>query len=159
MRKILVYASLLALLDQITKALAVKYVAGEPITIIKNFFLLEYSENNGIAFGLDMPFLLTIILNILLIPAIIYFVRKEFKLESGLPKAVTALILGGAFGNFIDRITHKYVVDFIAIGPWPNFNLADAYISIGVLLIILFHGRILRSQINKDGRRTNTTTG
>lgn len=145
MRKILVYASLLALIDQITKAFAIKYLASEPITIIKNFFLFEYSENNGIAFGLDVPFFVIILLNLLLMPFVLYMASKELHLKDKVATLVTALIVGGALGNFIDRITHKYVVDFIAIGPWPNFNLADAYISIAVLLIIVFHGRILRS--------------
>lgn len=158
MRKILVYASFLALLDQITKALAVKYLASTPFTIIKNFFLLEYSENHGVAFGLDVPFFLIIILNIVLIPVIIYLASKELDLKKSLSKVATALLLAGAFGNFIDRLTNKYVIDFIAIGPWPNFNLADMYISIAVLLILGFYDKIVRSNKNQNGGSTKSGT-
>jgi len=140
MRKILVYASVLALLDQLTKAVAEKYLPGNPLP------LLEYSQNYGVAFGLDLPFFVIILFNLILIPAVVYFAKKEFHLDRPHSQVATVMLLAGALGNFIDRITHKYVVDFINIGPWPNFNLADAYISIAVLLIIVFHGKILRSQ-------------
>lgn len=158
MRKILVYASFLALIDQITKALAVKYLAATPFTIIKNFFLLEYSENHGVAFGLDVPFFLIILLNIILIPVIIYLASKELDLKHKLAKAATALLIAGAFGNFIDRLTNKYVIDFIAIGPWPNFNLADMYICIAVLLILGFYDKIVRSNKNQNGGSTKSGT-
>lgn len=158
MRKILVYASFLALLDQITKALAVKYLASTPFTIIKNFFLLEYSENHGVAFGIDVPFFLIILLNIILIPVIIYLASKELDLKRKLAKTATALLIAGAFGNFIDRLTNKYVIDFIAIGPWPNFNLADMYICIAVLLILGFYDKIVRSNKNQNGGSTKSGT-
>ena len=45
-------------------------------------------------------------------------------------------ILGGAIGNLLDRIRLGYVVDFVSIGPWPNFNVADSAITLGVLALI-----------------------
>ena len=53
-------------------------------------------------------------------------------------KIFLALIIGGALGNLYDRIFLGVVRDFIGIGPWPNFNLADAAIVVGVLLFALY---------------------
>jgi signal peptidase II len=49
--------------------------------------------------------------------------------------AATGAIAGGAIGNLLDRVRLGYVVDFIAIGPWPNFNVADSAITMGALLL------------------------
>ena len=138
-------ASLLVFLDQITKYLAVKSLE-TPIQIIKNFIELEYSENMGIAFGIPIPPFAIIILNIILIIVLINFAKKELKLQHKITKTALSLLFAGALGNLIDRFTRGYVVDFIAIGPWPNFNLADSYICVAILLIILFYGRISRSR-------------
>jgi signal peptidase II len=51
-------------------------------------------------------------------------------------------VLGGGLGNLIDRFTRGYVIDFISIWKWPVFNLADVFVTIGVLLIVLFYGKI-----------------
>jgi signal peptidase II len=54
-----------------------------------------------------------------------------------------AFVLGGAAGNLIDRIRLGYVVDYVTVGPWPTFNLADIGIAIGAVLIVT---RVLRSE-------------
>jgi signal peptidase II len=46
------------------------------------------------------------------------------------------VIAGGAVGNLIDRVRLGYVIDFLAVGPWPNFNVADSAITVGVLTLI-----------------------
>jgi signal peptidase II len=51
-------------------------------------------------------------------------------------RAGVTLILAGALGNMVDRFRHGYVIDFIAVGIWPRFNLADTMITIGVVLMI-----------------------
>lgn len=134
---------ILIALDQLTKYL----VQPGTTEILGNFFRIEYSENTGIAFGIPVPYTFLIFGNILLMGLIIWIINKEFDMEQPIGKAALILIISGALGNVIDRITRGFVVDFIAVWRWPNFNLADAYISCGILLMIVFYGRIKR--INK----------
>lgn len=139
--KILVFGSFLAFLDQLTKLLVERYLS-EDYTIIDGFFRLQYSENTGIAFGIKLPFLLLIMLNAVMLAIILRLAFRELRIETKLTQLIIAMIFGGALGNLIDRFARGYVVDFIAIYKWPNFNLADIYISVAVLLAILFYGRI-----------------
>ncbi len=138
--KILIAASLLALSDQLLKVVATRSFV-EPVEVIKDFFLLNYKENFGIAFSINLPLWFILLSNFVLVFLIVYLALKEFK-----PHTITslslALILGGAFGNIIDRVSKGYVVDFISIWKYPAFNLADIYIVLAVLLIILFYGKI-----------------
>jgi signal peptidase II len=55
-----------------------------------------------------------------------------------------AVVLAGALGNFIDRAWHGYVVDFLHIKYWPVFNVADIYVTLGVLALVLFGGSLAR---------------
>ena len=67
--------------------------------------------------------------------------------QSFLPASLTwrfALLLGGAFGNLTERIFFKKVTDFISLSIIPNFNLADAALTIGVALLIIFHSKIFK---------------
>ncbi|MEW6230066.1 MAG: signal peptidase II, partial [Bacillota bacterium] len=61
----------------------------------------------------------------------------------------TALVLGGAIGNLIDRVRVGYVIDFIDLRFWPVFNLADAAITVGALVLV--YGAVQR----KPGRRSS----
>lgn len=137
-------ASFFALLDQFSKYLVEKYLQS-PYPIFGNFFELEYSQNTGIAFGLPIPQIILIPVAFILMIFIFFFAKKELNLEKNISKTAIALILGGALGNLIDRLVYGYVIDFIAVWEWPNFNLADIYISVGVLLILVFYGRIRRT--------------
>lgn len=147
------------LIDQITKSLVVSSLGAkenQTYQIIGNFFKLEYAENQGIAFGLNIPApqLMFSVLTLLLIIFIIYLAIKELNLGLKLSQFAIALILGGALGNLIDRITRGFVVDFIAIWKWPNFNLADSFIVIGVLLLVIFYGKIKHDESRNKSRKT-----
>lgn len=113
--------SALTFLDQLSKLAAVK-----------GFFGLEYAENTGIAFSIPVPYIALIIFNVILIGAVIFLAIKELDLNKSIGKIAIALILGGGFGNLIDRLVNGYVIDFISIWKYPSFNLADAYITIGL---------------------------
>ena len=139
--KILIMASILALIDQLSKYLIVKYLNG-PVSIFGNFFKLEYAENTGIAFGLQIPYIAIITLSIILLALVIRISLKELNLKSKIAQLALVLLIGGALGNIIDRFARAYVVDFISIGSWPHFNLADSFITVAVLLIIAFYGKI-----------------
>lgn len=140
--QIALISSVLAFLDQLTKYYAEKHLPSNTQTIIQNLFQLEYSQNPGIAFGLPVPQVLLISLIIILIITVAIFAHQELNLRHPLAKVSISMIIGGAIGNLIDRFAHGYVIDFIAIYKWPNFNLADIYISTAVLLILVFYGKI-----------------
>jgi signal peptidase II len=84
----------------------------------------------------------------LIVLVLIIFVFSFWKISFGNTKKTSwvinrvgligfILILSGGLGNLVDRIFYGYVIDFIRVGGWPNFNLADSYITIGVILIII----------------------
>ena len=150
---------LVVIADQVTKALAVSFLrpliaelqpSGRFVTVIDGFFRLKYAENTGAAWGLlrnasptfRIPFF--IVVSLLAIGLIIWFFRRIELHKKLLPLAVS-LVLGGALGNLVDRVRMGKVVDFvdwfIAIGGeekhWPTFNVADAAITVGVVLLIL----------------------
>ena len=125
---ILVAASVLSFIDQLSKLWAVQN--------------LEYTQNTGIAFSIPIPYLALVIFNIILIGVVIFLAVKELDLSKSVSKIAVALILGGGLGNLIDRLVNGSVIDFISIWKYPSFNLADTYITIGVLLIVVFYGRI-----------------
>ena len=142
MGQTLILASILAFIDQLTKNLAVKHL-DSPIKIIGEFFILEYAENKGMAFGISMPPKILLILSLALFVFIIYLAARELNLNLFLSRLCAALVIGGALGNIIDRIVNGYVVDFIKIWKWPNFNFADVFIVAGILLTIVFYAKVI----------------
>lgn len=129
---VILLACLLAILDQFTKYLAT------------NFFSEYVHQNHAIAFSLPLPKVLIIPATFLFIILLTYFGAKEFNLKKPLATSAFALILGGGLGNLIDRFTLGYVIDFISIWKWPVFNLADVFVTVGVLMILAFYGTIKR---------------
>ena len=125
--------SSIIIFDQITKLIVLKYL--KPIIEIKlfPFLYLTYTQNTGAGFSiLQNQKILLIVLSIVIIGFLIYYYKK-FKKNEQFP---IQLILGGAIGNLIDRISHGFVIDFINIRIWPIFNVADSAISIGIILLL-----------------------
>jgi signal peptidase II len=134
-------------LDQIVKAIVRREIAlNESITVIPGFFDLTRVHNTGTAFGFmnatEFPFK-TVILACIAIGALVALAAYAATLPENqwLARIGLALILGGAAGNLIDRITEGYVVDFVDL-YWAGwhfwaFNVADASITVGVALMIL----------------------
>lgn len=125
--------------DQISKVLIVRGLRLAESWPAAGFFRLTYARNTGTAFGLfqDQAMVLTIV-SFVAVAAIIYFYRNA--ITSPLLRAALGLQLGGAFGNLLDRIRLGYVVDFIDVGPWPTFNLADSSIVIGIAILAWHFG-------------------
>lgn len=104
------------------------------------FFRITHVHNTGAAFGLfqGQSFLLTIValvgITVLLVYTLVIY-RKFPLLDNRLGKPVLGLVLGGAVGNLIDRLRFGYVTDFIDVGLWPAFNIADSAITVGVILL------------------------
>jgi signal peptidase II len=108
------------------------------IPIIGDTARIVYSHNTGVAFSLlqGMPQLLTFTA-LAIIAGAIYFYATQLPNRRPMVQVVLGLILGGAFGNLIDRVRLGYVVDFIQIGWFPVFNLADSAITVGAALLML----------------------
>ena len=125
---------IIVFLDQITKYILI----GKNLTIIPNILNFTYTENTGVAFGIGANnMFLIIIVNIIVLGVIIDCIRKnqiDFKLLIPL-----ILIFSGGVGNLIDRIFRGYVIDFIDINlfNFPNFNIADICITIGIIFLII----------------------
>ncbi len=143
MHKWLGLALLVVLLDQLTKALVTaRFQLGEALTITP-FFDLVFVFNRGAAFsfladagGWQRWFFVALACTIC---TWLFFMLRQHAQEKLMPLAI-ALIMGGAIGNVIDRFVHGAVVDFLSfhLGGhyWPAFNVADAGISIGVVLML-----------------------
>lgn len=94
-----------------------------------------YICNRGISFGITLSPVIFWIFWITIITALIYYISKN-KLDLGL-----ALILSGAMSNIFDRLYLGCVIDFIKLPFWPFFNLADTFITFGVIMLIIKHSR------------------
>ncbi len=138
-----VIALVIIALDQVTKMLVVKNMTlGESIPIIDHFLSITSHRNPGAAWGIlagQMWFFY--IVTIVVVIALIYYMQKMAKSHVLIGLAL-AFMLGGAIGNFIDRVFRQEVVDFvdtIIFGyDFPIFNVADSALTIGVGLLIIF---------------------
>ena len=122
--------------DQITKALVVDSIPrGDRRTVIPGVDLVHV-RNRGIAFGLldGRSVLLTALTLAALALLVAYFALHTTRPVLWL---ATGLLLGGALGNVIDRVRDDAVTDFIDLPLWPAFNLADAAITIGVVVLLI----------------------
>ncbi|KAB7707987.1 lipoprotein signal peptidase [Bacillus aerolatus] len=135
-------ALLVVLLDQWTKWLIVKNMEiGESVEVIKDFFYITSHRNRGAAWGmLEGQLWLFYIITVVVAAGIVYYMQTEAK-NKPLMKSALGFLLGGAIGNFIDRVFRKEVVDFfntyIFSYDFPIFNIADAALTIGVILLII----------------------
>lgn len=129
-------------LDQWTKSLAVRYLAGqEEMVLIPGVFQLEYLENRGAAFGVlqDQIWLFVIMTGLFLAAAIWAYIRLP-KIPKYFPLHLIAVVLvSGALGNLIDRIRLGYVVDFFyfSLIDFPIFNVADVYVVLSFLALMI----------------------
>lgn len=140
------------LLDQLSKYIIINYL-NRDIIIIKNFFYLIYTKNNGAAFSIFTgKRLLLIVITTLIIGFLIHYVIKN-KINNKLEVISFSLVIGGSLGNLIDRVVRGYVIDFVSIKifgySFPIFNVADTFICIGIFLLLIVH---LRKEKNHDNR-------
>ncbi len=126
-------------LDQLTK-LVIETIIGPNTSRSSYWFLgewlgFEYVRNTGVAFGIKLgSSTLTLIVGTLAFLVVgVLFWRLATKNQFAAIGA--GLLAGGAVGNLIDRVRFEAVVDFVAVGPWPRFNIADSAITIGVLML------------------------
>jgi signal peptidase II len=196
--KVLYTSLTIVIVDQVTKILVKGFsipflgiewdgmAYGQTIPLIGDIIRLTYIENPGMAFGIDFGgrifFALFSIIACIGIFWYLFIIRHE-RLRVRLP---LALILGGAFGNLIDRVFYGVlygeaplfrgaVVDFIDViffninffgyemTRWPVFNIADSAVTIGVILLLLFHREAFRThhdaKLSGEGENLGEITG
>ena len=139
----LISTMLLIIADQVTKKLAVvKLKNHSGFSIIPGVLELSYLENKGMAFGMFQgKQILFIILSIAFCILLFYLLIRIPKTPYYRPLMVIGSVLAaGALGNFIDRLSHGYVIDFIyfSLINFPIFNLADIFVVCGGIALVLF---------------------
>lgn len=119
--------------------------------ISKYYFLSNFPAqihlNPGIAFSLPIPIDLTVWISILILSMIMHLLLFK-KLEMNF---IWILFLAGGIGNLIDRVRIGAVIDFIQIGWFPVFNLADIYITLSAIGIVVFY----LFNLEKNGKQSN----
>jgi len=123
--------------------LVIKYLAIDiDYQVINGVFALSYHENTGVAFSLPVPAWASSMISVLLLGVGSYLAGRYLDWKKIVTPLIFGFIAGGALGNLFDRVIHGYVIDYIAIWKWPVFNLADATIFIGAVLLIIFYDKI-----------------
>lgn len=148
--------AIILMLDQFIKILVNRYMTlGDSVKIIPNFFSLFYLKNTGAAFSiLEDSTLLLVIVSAVVIVLLDRSIKKTIKFTT-LEEVSLGLIMGGIFGNLIDRIIHHGVIDYLSFRifsySFPVFNLADISIVIGVglyLVALIKDKQRIRSKYN-----------
>ena len=132
-------ALLVVAADQLSKAWIGSYPEEQPIFEM-GFFRLIHIHNTGAAFGLFQSHSSALSIVALVSVAILLFyalfIYRRFPFLDNMPNRVAlGLILGGTVGNLIERLHLGYVTDFISIGIWPAFNVADSAVTIGIIIV------------------------
>ncbi len=136
-----IVALLIVVLDQLTKWLVVTNIpyggSWSPWEWLSPYARIVHWSNTGVAFGMLQGMNPVFIgLAILVSGAIIYYYQQIDK-KDWLIRLALMMELGGAIGNLIDRIQYGHVIDFISIGRFPVFNVADSCITVGVVVLLI----------------------
>ncbi len=131
---------LIVLADQLTKAWAVSALADGPKEVFGSTAEFELARNSGSAFSRFQGY--TPILAVLACIVAVLIARQVSRATDRWMLIGLTLVLGGALGNLADRffrspgVLRGHVVDFVKVGPWPLFNVADSCITIGAIILI-----------------------
>ena len=155
---VLLVAGIIITLDQLTKEWVrdniPKFSSMIPIPALGEYFVFEHVDNYGAAFGiLQNQGSLFIVIAVVVAIAILVYVRY-LPIDQTFVRFLLGLQLGGAVGNLLDRINQGFVTDFVKMGIpgvyyWPNYNIADSSIVIGVIALGIY---IIMDDIRKQRR-------
>lgn len=139
--------------DQLIKALVVAELPTGKVIKLLGPITLRQVRNTGSAFGLfssnPVPVLVASLVSFVILMIVMYRWRL---LRYRLSLYGLGLIVGGSAANIVDRVFRGSVVDFIDIGPWPVFNLADVFIVVGIfLLVLVLFGETFRKEGSEKG--------
>ena len=153
---VLLVAGIIITLDQLTKEWVrdniPKFSSMIPIPALGEYFVFEHVDNYGAAFGiLQNQGSLFIVIAVVVAIAILVYVRY-LPIDQTFVRFLLGLQLGGAVGYLLDRINQGFVTDFVKMGIpgvyyWPNYNIADSSIVIGVIALGIY---IIMDDIRKQ---------
>ncbi len=135
--------------DQVIKWWVLNYLKPEPI-IYYDWLKLVYVENTGIAFGIQIPESILVYLNLVFLALVIAFLIVKLDLKKAASQVILGALMGGALGNIFDRFAHGFVIDYVSVGSFPVFNLADALITVSLFLVVILYGKIIKHNQNKN---------
>lgn len=154
-KKVYILTLVIFIIDQISKSIISTYLTlNKSIEVINNFFYLRYINNTGASWGiLSNSKILLIILSLL---AIIILIRYMYSFKKTKLNLIGfGFLLGGILGNLSDRILYGYVRDFLDFiifkYDFPVFNIADIFIVLGVIILVI---SIIRGE-DKNGSKSN----
>lgn len=141
-KKLIVLVFVLVILDQLSKWLAEAYLPFHETVYIIPFFSLYLTYNTGIAFSmLDWAGSTGLIVLTLIVTGIMIVMWKKLPPHHQLASLGFALVIAGALGNLIDRVTQGHVIDYFLVhtSTWAFavFNVADSFITLGAICIIV----------------------
>lgn len=136
-------ASAALVMSLIAKWLADAYLHAH-VNILGAFAGLEPAHNSGVAFGLQLP---PVFQELLIVAALIFVCILAWKTKRTTMSSIGyGLIVGGALGNVLDRLRDGLVTDFVQIGSFAIFNVADSCITIGVVFLLAEVFGLVRSE-------------
>ena len=153
MKKIGFISLIFIIVDIIVKIIVSKCIdLYDGIVLIPNFFAITYVRNTGAAFSvLENNRILFIVIGLVALYLIYRYLIRDKSLNK-LSIISYSMLLGGIIGNMIDRIVYGYVIDYLSFNifgyNFPVFNLADTFIVVSVILIIINEGVVSRGRIN-----------
>ena len=153
MKKICLFSLIFIIVDVVIKIIVSRYITlYDSIVLIPNFFAITYVRNTGAAFSvLENNRILFIVIGLVALYLIYRYLIRDKSLNK-LSIISYSMLLGGIIGNMIDRIVYGYVIDYLSFNifryNFPVFNLADTFIVVSVILIIINEGVISRGRIN-----------
>lgn len=134
-------ASVIIILDQVTKSLVRANIAfGDswvPWEWLLPYARIVHWTNTGASFGMFQGFGMVFTILSLIVAAVIVYYYPRVPVEEWPLRIAMGMQLGGALGNLIDRVTRGEVTDFISVGNFAVFNIADASISVGVAVLLI----------------------
>jgi len=132
-------AFMVIFLDQLTKLIITNSLElSQSIPIIKNIFHLTYITNTGSVFGILKGWQLPLIFFSIAVIGFIFYYIDEIKEKERALQFFIGFVLGAAIGNLIDRILYGHVIDFLDFRIWPVFNIADSFITISVIFLVVY---------------------
>lgn len=137
------------LIDQFTKLIVETNLYKTESVLIDKILSFTYVENYGVAWGAFKQYdtLIKVLIPIFIVLIVIFFIKSNltaFGWISG------SFIIGGAIGNYIDRLVRGYVIDFIDFKVWPVFNFADICIVVGCIMLMI---SLIKAEKNNSGKR------
>jgi len=124
------------LADQVVKGLVTGSLERGEVRDLVWFVDLVNTRNSGVAFGQlqNSGVIVTVVIALALGALLVFFARNAQRPLVWLP---TGMLLGGALGNIVDRVREGAVIDYLKVPHWPAFNVADASITVGVVILLV----------------------